>query len=79
MGLRWVGGGFLVLLWPIGLPAGLFFAMYRVRGKIQDDDEDTICVFDFVLGDYKKDCWYWEVVELCRKLILAGLIGLVRC
>ena len=34
--------------------------------------------FQFVLGDYKRDFWYWEVVELSRKLILAGVIGLVQ-
>ena len=58
--------------------------------------------YDFVLGDYKKEFWYWEVrrhtqyglssaphssdlacdalkvVELFRKLILAGGIGLVQ-
>jgi hypothetical protein len=76
--LRWVGGGALVLLWPIGLPTTLFVAMHRVREKILDDDEDTVKVYDFVLGDYNKEHWYWEVVELGRKLILAGLIGLVR-
>ena len=77
MAPRWAGGGFLVLLWPIGLPATLFFAMYRNRQKILEEDEDTIQVYDFVLGDYNKEHWYWEVVELGRKLILGGLIGLV--
>jgi len=75
--LRWAGGGFLVLLWPIGLPTTLFFAMYRNRQNILEEDEDTIQVYDFVLGDYNKEHWYWEVVELGRKLILGGLIGLV--
>jgi Ca2+-binding EF-hand superfamily protein len=42
MALRWGGGGFLVLLWPIGLPTGLFFAIHRVRQKILDEDEDTL-------------------------------------
>ena len=75
--LRWAGGGFLVLLWPIGLPAALFFAMYGNRQSIMEEDEDTIQAYDFVLGDYNKEHWYWEVVELGRKLILGGLIGLV--
>jgi hypothetical protein len=76
--LRWAIGGVLVLLWPVGLPALLFTAMYRVRAKIHDDDEDTLLIFAFVLGDYDTAHWYWEVVELGRKLILAGFIGLVR-
>ena len=77
MALRWGGGGFLVLLWPIGLPTSLFFAIHRVRQKILDEDEDTLQLFAFVIGGYNKEHWYWEVIELGRKLILAGLIGLV--
>ena len=75
--LRYLGGGVLVLLWPIGMPTALFVAMYRVRDKIKADDKDTLQTFGFVLGDYDRDHWYWEVIELSRKLILAGLIGLV--
>ena len=63
MTLRWIGGNFLVLLWPIGLPACLFFFMHKARHKIMADDEDTVRHFDFVLGDYNKEHWYWEVNE----------------
>merc|ERR1711939_276420 len=28
------------------------------------------------MGDYKRSHWYWEVVELARKLALSGMIGL---
>jgi hypothetical protein len=68
----------LVVAWPIGLPAMLFFVMYRARNKIKQDDPDTIMQFAFVIGDYKKDYYYWEVVELSRKLMLSGLLGFVR-
>jgi hypothetical protein len=34
-------------------------------------------MFDFVLGDYNKEHWYWEIVEFGRKLLLSGLMGLV--
>ena len=61
LALRWIGGSFLVLLWPIGLPACLFFFMYKARHKIMTDDEDTVRQFEFVLGDYNKEHWYREV------------------
>ena len=32
--LRYLGGGLLVLLWPVGLPAGLFYAMRTRRARI---------------------------------------------
>ena len=59
--LRYLGGGTLVLLWPMGLPAGLFCAMYTRRAKILIGDEATLRTFAFVLGDYKPALWYWEV------------------
>ena len=34
--------------------------MYRVRQKIQDDDEDTHLIYAFVLGDYGKAHWYYQ-------------------
>ena len=49
----------------------------KVRAEIQQGDKGTLQKFDFVLGDYDSAHWYWEIVELIRKLIMAGLIGLV--
>ena len=67
----------LVLIWPIGLPLLIFYKMFVVRHLIRDEDEDTMKEFDFILGDYKTTHWYWEVIELFRKLVLAGLISLI--
>jgi len=69
--------GVLVALWPIGIPVLLFVAMYRARNKIKAGDEDTLKFWDFALGDYNLDHWYWEVVELIRKMVMTGLIGLL--
>jgi hypothetical protein len=67
-----------MMLWPIGVPFGLWLAMYKVRMAIASQDEEIIEKFGFVLEDYKTEYWYWEVVELSRKLILSGLISLVN-
>jgi hypothetical protein len=53
----------LLLLWPIGLPSLLFWLMWSARERIMDDDHDTLMEFDFVIGDYKKKYYYWEVVS----------------
>eukprot|EP01046_Picozoa_sp_COSAG06_P031452 COSAG06_NODE_3065_length_5901_cov_5.700965_2_plen_1264_part_00 len=74
--LRYVRQLLLVVIWPIGLPAMLFLWMYHAKDLILAEDEDTLQKFDFVLGDYKRGFWFWEVVELSRKLILSGLIGI---
>jgi hypothetical protein len=67
----------LVLLWPIGLPAFLLYTMYTKKALLLAKDEDTMAQFDFVVGDYKIEYWYWEIIEFSRKLVLAGLISLV--
>ena len=54
----------LVVAWPIGLPFFLWFKMYRARKLIAEGDHDTLALFDFVLGDYGPEHWYWEVVRL---------------
>eukprot|EP01050_Picozoa_sp_SAG11_P008067 SAG11_NODE_693_length_7696_cov_5.410294_2_plen_75_part_00 len=39
--------------------------MYKVRHKIvaDDPDPDTLKSYDFALGDYNLEHWYWEVVR----------------
>eukprot|EP01052_Picozoa_sp_SAG31_P017485 SAG31_NODE_1197_length_9441_cov_5.823592_2_plen_916_part_00 len=67
----------LVLAWPVGMPALLGFFLWRSKEKIHANDEDTLKLFDFVIGSYTQKHWYWELVELARKLVLAGLVGLL--
>ena len=75
---RWILGMMLVILWPIGIPAVLFAAMFQARPQILAEDEDAINLFGSVIGDYKPEYWYWEVVELLRKLLLSGILSLVN-
>ena len=34
-------------------------------------------MFNFLIGDFKPKYWFWEVVELFRKLLLSGILSLV--
>ena len=74
--LRWTLGPALVLLWPIGVPAVLFGLMFRVRTDIISGDEDATGMFNFLIGDFEPKYWFWEVVELFRKLFLSGILSL---
>jgi len=76
--LIWLSCAVLVVLWPIGLPSGLLFMMWKERELIKSGDPDTEQKFEFVLGDYQSRHWYWECVELFRKLILSGLISVFQ-
>jgi len=66
----------LVLLWAIGVPGLLWWSMYKMKHLILAEDPDTLSEFGFCVDDYKTTHWYWEVVELARKLILTGIISL---
>jgi hypothetical protein len=67
-------GVLLVGIWPIGVPAALLISMLQYREAIVAQDEAALRMFQFVIADYKLEYWYWEVVELARKLLLSGLI-----
>eukprot|EP01047_Picozoa_sp_COSAG01_P019293 COSAG01_NODE_1068_length_11878_cov_45.012395_4_plen_1116_part_00 len=70
-------GVLLVVIWPIGVPAMLLVLMLRYREAIVTQDENVLRMFQFVVADYKLEYWYWEVVELARKLLLSGLIAVM--
>ena len=55
--------------WPIGLPIVLLIVLYQRRELIRQGDEETLQELDFVIGDYKTEYWYWEVVELGRQVL----------
>jgi len=76
IGFRYGVNGMLLIIWPIGLPVVLLLWMLRSKPDILNEDPETLQKFSFVLADYRTDRWYWEVVELGRKLLLSGLIGL---
>jgi len=76
-GFRWTVGATLVLVWPIAVPAVLFGLMFRVRKELREEEEDVTSMFSFLVADYKPQHWYWEPVELVRKLLLSGILSLV--
>jgi hypothetical protein len=43
----------LVVLWPIGLPAYMYWLMYTNQELIQADDKTALAEFDFMVGDCK--------------------------
>lgn len=52
--------------WPIGIPVVLAVILWRKRELITQEDEATLQEFDFIIGDYTIECWYWEIAELAR-------------
>lgn len=64
----------LTILAPFGIPALAFVLLFSARKKILKGDKSVHKQFDMLIEDYKPEAYYWEIVELSRKVLLAGLI-----
>jgi hypothetical protein len=51
----------LVVVWPFGLPAFMLKLLWDAQEGIQNDDKVALQQFDFMIGDYTKTHWYWEI------------------
>ena len=65
----------MIAVFSFGIPAAYFALVFLNRKRIQSEGRDmdkSIQSFRFLWGAYEPRFWYWEVVELVRKLVLAG-------
>ena len=46
-------------------------------GSLGSQERIAIDRMGFLLNAYQVSCWYWEMVELVRKLILTGILVVV--
>ncbi|KAG5175700.1 pectin lyase fold/virulence factor [Tribonema minus] len=77
----------MVLVYPVGIPALYMAALWWQRSAIKEvpeaaDGEDAevadnvhLASLGFLWQPYRRQFWYWEVVECGRRLLLSG--GLV--
>jgi hypothetical protein len=71
-------GLFFVVVYALGVPC-VFFALLRSKAElIQADDADTKERFGFLIDDYVPSCYYWEPIDLSRKLILTSVLMFFR-
>lgn len=70
-------------IYPLGVPVFFFFVLWLNRKQlfVEGSDEPTAELEDemgFLYGGYRKDLWWWECVELLRKLVLTGIIAIYK-
>jgi hypothetical protein len=63
-----------VLIYPLGIPLAIFFMLWRHRVDLAKEDHAKRDQFDPLVGDYRLGAWYWEALEMLRKIILTGLM-----
>jgi hypothetical protein len=62
-----------MLLYCVGIPAGSAYLLYRRKDKL--GHADTVSLFGSLYLSYERPFWYWDSVEMTKKMILTG--GLV--
>lgn len=65
-------GVFFILLYPIGIPLATFLILYSNRDRLTETA--TFYKYGFLYGGYKENRWWFEIVELMRKLVLTSII-----
>ena len=77
----WIALGSIgIIIYVIGIPFVYLISLVRVRREInpkdpkQTPDKRKFASVLFLTEIYKREYWYWEVIELIRKLVQTSLI-----
>jgi len=69
---------FLLFIWPVGVPLLYAALLYANRATLLKGMRTTLSdATHFLSGDSKPTTFWWEPVEMCRKLLLTGWLLLV--
>ena len=69
----------LIFLWPIGMPASYALLVTRARGAIMERRPSTLSeACSFLHAEYKPEYFYWEALDLTRRIVLTGALLMVR-
>jgi hypothetical protein len=65
------------LSWTLQRQGVLSLPTLEWDGSLGSRERIVIDRMGFLLNTYQVSCWYWEMVELVRKLILTGILVVV--
>ena len=72
---------FLALLgicaFPIGIPVLTLVGLMRNSEQAQDPDSEIYPRLEFLVGDYKPRFYYWDTLEMLRKVTVTGMLMFV--
>ena len=68
----------LIVLWPVGVPAAFGVLLWCVRRAVLRQQPTALSAATaFLYREYRKDVYWWELVDVGRKLLLTGFLLLV--
>jgi hypothetical protein len=75
--------GFAVLAFPLGIPILFFLLLWLHRNDLFEEGsdepkEELRDELGFLYAGYRKQYWWWESVELFRKLALTGILAFFK-
>ncbi|CAB1118550.1 unnamed protein product [Ectocarpus sp. CCAP 1310/34] len=70
--------GFMIVLYPVGIPALYAGLLFRDRDVLRKDeanreDPPRVTSTSHLWEPYKPSAFYYEVIECCRRVLLAGV------
>eukprot|EP00966_Prymnesium_polylepis_P108484 2511345-Prymnesium_polylepis.1 len=68
-----------IAVWPVGIPLLYAVLLWANRRELVKDNPTLLTqATAFLWGDYKGNAFYFEPLEMCRKLILVGWVLVIR-
>lgn len=64
----------MVFAFPIGVPCALFLVMFLNRHEVRKEASKRRELFSPLVSAYKNELWWWEAVEMLRKVTFTGLL-----
>jgi len=77
---QWMRHAFLsilgILLYTIGIPFFIYLLLRRNRHKIYSSEKFKLR-FGFIYIRYEPEFWFWELEEMCRKIVMVCAVPLI--
>merc|ERR1711865_358432 len=70
-----VAGIIGVVIWPIAVAVVTVYLLFLNRKTIRDRKSDAFNRYSFLVADYRPDFWFWETIEMLRKVMLTGVVS----
>ena len=68
----------MLALFPVGIPLGYFCILLASRRELFDGVSSSLSrATTFLSADYETFAFWWEPLEMCRKLALTGWVLLI--
>lgn len=68
----------LLVIWPVGMPLVIILLMMRTRSALLAKRATFWTrALRFLVREYRPECYWWEAIEMVRRLLLSGFVFLI--